>query len=84
MRRGKPSLCFWRQGVALGSRTRVARQLPDPLDFDAVWVVGLQEVTAAGDYSYAATRLDLELVNAPAWRVRVSPDFESWVVTRIQ
>ena len=57
----------------------VARQLPSPLHFEAVWVVGLQSVEA-GEYVYYATRLDLSRGHAPAWRVRIGQEFDQWQV----
>jgi hypothetical protein len=58
---------------------RVARQLPNPLYFAAVWVVGLQGVVD-GAYVYTVTRLDLSQGEPPTWRVRIAKDFESWTV----
>jgi hypothetical protein len=57
----------------------LARQLPDPLYFEAVWVVGLQGVVD-GAYVYTVTRLDLSQGDAPTWRVRIAKDFESWTI----
>lgn len=59
---------------------KVAAALPQPLHFDAVWVVGFQRF-AAGDYIYAVTRLDLRRGHAPAWWVRIASDFRSWGVS---
>ena len=61
----------------------VAEQLPDPLHFEAVWVVSLHGVEA-GEYVYNVTRLDLSRGNAPAWCVRIGEDFDSWMVTPVQ
>lgn len=61
----------------------VAKQLPETLDFAAVWVVGLQGVEA-GQYVYAVTLLDLSDGNAPAYRVRIGKDFDAWEVEEIQ
>jgi hypothetical protein len=62
---------------------RVARRLPDPLHFAAVWVVGLQGVEA-GEYVYGVTNLDLTECNAPTLLVRIKRDFGAWEVTRTQ
>jgi hypothetical protein len=62
---------------------KVAKALPQRLHFEAVWVVSLQGVFDGG-YNYGVTRLDLRRGNAPAWRVRIAPDFESWEVEPIQ
>ena len=63
--------------------SKVANALPDPLHFEAVWVVALQDVVD-GAYTYGVTRLDLRRGNAPAWRVRIAPDFGSWQVEPVQ
>ncbi|MEZ5908533.1 MAG: hypothetical protein R3D31_06995 [Hyphomicrobiaceae bacterium] len=52
----------------------VAESLPQPLQFDAVWVVALQSVED-GSYSYGVTRLDLSRGNAPIWLVQISKWF---------
>ena len=62
---------------------KVAKQLPDPLYFVAVWVVGLQGVEN-GAYIYQVTRLDLGRGNAPTWRVRIGKGFDGWEVEPIQ
>jgi len=80
---GKTLVVFQNAAGQPWKPNRVARQLPDPLHFDAVWVVGLQGVED-GSYVYQATRLDLSRGNAPAWRVRVSKDFDDWRVEPIQ
>jgi hypothetical protein len=60
---------------------RVGRALPEPLDFDAVWVVCLQGVVDGG-YTYGVTRL--ERTHSPVWRVHIAPDFGSWTVEPVQ
>ena len=60
----------------------VAHQMPSPLHFEAVWVVGLQGV-AADEYVYNVTRLDLSRNHAPAWRVSIGKEFEQWSVEPI-
>lgn len=62
---------------------RVAKQLPKTLDFDDVWVVGLQGVEE-GEYVYDITQLDVDGGDAPTWRVRIRRDFSAWQVERIQ
>ena len=59
----------------------MARELPQPLRFDNVWVAGLQRVED-GEYVYAVTQLDHR--NAPAWLVRIRPDSKDGRVTRFQ
>ena len=63
--------------------TKVARQVPEEIDFEAVWVVGLQGVKD-GEYVYGVTRLDLSRGNAPVWLVRIAKDFDGWEVEPIQ
>jgi hypothetical protein len=63
---------------------RVARALPNPLHFEAVWVVGLQKVEN-GAYIYGVTHLDVSGGNnAPTFLVRISKDFDTWEVTDLQ
>jgi hypothetical protein len=62
---------------------RVATSLPTPLDFAAVWVVGLHGVVS-GAYSYNVMQLDPAAGTADVWRVRIAADFNSWQVERIQ
>ncbi len=62
---------------------RIARALPDPLHFDAVWVVGLQAVEN-GAYIYGVTHLDLTSGDAPVFLVRIGKDFDSWEVSDLQ
>jgi hypothetical protein len=70
-------------GGAAWYPNKVAKALPVPLHLDAVWVAVLHGVVE-GSYIYGVTRLDLRHGNAPAWRVRIAPDFESWRVEPIQ
>lgn len=65
------------------SPNSVAKQLPEPLHFDAVWVVGLHDVNE-DQYSYAVTRLDLSQGNAPIWVVHIVKDFDAWTVEPLQ
>lgn len=62
---------------------RVARSLPTPLDFAAVWVVGLHGVEN-DQYSYDVMQLDAAAGTADIWRVRIAVDFNSWEVEDIQ
>jgi hypothetical protein len=62
---------------------KVAKQLPEPLHFEAVWVVGLLKAEAAG-YTYGVTRLDLRRGNAPTWMVIINKDFDAWNVMAVQ
>lgn len=62
---------------------RVAKSLPTPLDFAAVWVVGLHGVEN-NEYSYNVMQLDPAAGTADIWRVRIAADFNSWQVEPIQ
>ena len=62
---------------------RVAKQLPDPLHFEAVWVTGLHHVEA-GEYIYSVAQLDVSEGNAATWLVRIGKDFDTWEIERIQ
>jgi len=80
---GKTLIVFLEAGAGVWYPNRVAKRLPDPLLFATVWVVGLQDVKD-GEYVYGVTNLDLSAGNVPTLLVRVSRDFGSWQVTRLQ
>lgn len=61
----------------------VAKAMPNPLFFDAVWVVGFSTVQD-GSYIYSLTLLDVTDGNAPAFLVRIGPNFDAWQVEQIQ
>jgi hypothetical protein len=61
----------------------VAKALPNPLLFAAVWVVGFSMIEA-GSYIYNLTLLDVTDGNAPAFLLRITPDFDAWHVEQIQ
>lgn len=62
---------------------RVARDLPQPLHFPAIWVVGFRGLES-GDYVYHVVNLNMDEGASPVFRVRIESDFENWVVSRIQ
>ena len=80
---GKMLVVFMDAGAGQWFPNRVARELPKPLHFDGVWVVGLHRVVA-GQYDYGVTHLDLGSGNAPTLLVRIKKDFTAWEVMRIQ
>jgi hypothetical protein len=80
---GKTLVVFLNAGAGIWYPNRVAKQLPRPLDFAAVWVVGLHGGDA-GEYIYNATLLDVSEGDAPAWRVRLSEAFDAWKVDGVQ
>ena len=61
----------------------VAKGMPDPLMFDAVWVVGFSTVED-GSYAYNLTLLDASAGDAPAFLLKIVPDFDAWKVEQIQ
>jgi hypothetical protein len=63
---------------------RVLKRLTQPVHFKAIMVAALQERTPEGAYIYTLTRLDWVAGHAPAWRIRIEPDFQSWTVEVIQ
>jgi hypothetical protein len=77
---GKTLVVFLNAPNCLWYPSEVARQLPEPLHFEAVWVVGLQGAEDSA-YVYNVTRLDIRLGSPPTWWVRIAEDFESWQVS---
>jgi hypothetical protein len=61
----------------------VAKALPSPLLFAAVWVVGFSTVQDGG-HVYNLTLLDVADSDAPALLLRIAPDFDAWQVEQIQ
>jgi hypothetical protein len=61
----------------------VAKALRSPLLFGAVWVIGFSTVQE-GSYVYNLTLLDVADGNAPAFLLRIAPDFDAWQVEQIQ
>jgi hypothetical protein len=61
----------------------IAKALPNSLWFAAVWVVGFSNVEA-GSYTYNLTLLDVTDGNAPAFLLRIAPDFGACQVEQIQ
>lgn len=61
----------------------VAKALPSPLLFDAVWVVGFSMIENGG-YVYNLTLLHLTDGNVPAFLLRITPEFDAWNVEQIQ
>jgi hypothetical protein len=80
---GKTLVVFLDADAGAWFPNRVARALPQPLHFAAVWVVGLQKIDD-GAYIYGLTHLDMITGNAPTFLVRITPDFDAWEVTDVQ
>lgn len=79
---GKTLVVFLDAGLGEWFPNKIAQQLPKPLLFEAVWVVGLHAVEE-GEYIYNVTRLDLSRGRVPIWRVRINKDFDSWNVNDV-
>lgn len=74
------TLVVFAESIGEWHPTKVANSLPNPLHFDAVWVLGLKEVSSDGGYHYVITRLDLSHGNPPIWVVAIAQDFNNWTV----
>jgi hypothetical protein len=82
--RGKTLVVFLDTPAAgLWSPNEVAKALPNPLLFAAVWVVGFFTVQDRS-HIYNLTLLDVTDGNAPAFLLRITPDFDAWQVEQIQ
>jgi hypothetical protein len=80
---GKTLIVFLEGDAGEWFPSKVAQQLPDPLLFKEVWVVGLQGVFE-GEYVYNVTRLDISEGVAPVARVRLGKQFDTWAVEWFQ
>jgi hypothetical protein len=58
---------------------RLARSLPQPFNFEAVWLACFQRFESA-DRIYAVTCLDVSQGHAPIWLVRIDANFDRWAV----
>ncbi|MFM7012825.1 MAG: hypothetical protein ACKO0Z_26445 [Betaproteobacteria bacterium] len=81
--RGKQLIIFLDAAGGEWKPRRVAQQLPNPLVFADVWVVGLQPLED-GKYVYGVSQLGTPTRDAPTWIVRIDSDFRSWVVEALQ
>lgn len=80
---GKTLVVFVNADTGEWYPNRLARKLPAPLDFAAVWVISLEGVTD-GAYAYNVTHLDISEGDAPAYRVHITKDFDTWNVEVVQ
>jgi hypothetical protein len=62
---------------------RVAKAVPQPILFGAIWLVGLQAVEDA-EYVYNVIEINAENGVSYVWRVRIAASFDEWSVSRIQ
>jgi len=75
------TLVVFSEAVGRWFPNRVGRAIAGNHQFEAVWALGL-ESAEGGQYSYWVTRLEPD--HAPAWRVVLSKDFDSWTVAPVQ
>lgn len=80
---GKTLVVFLDAGAGEWFSNRVVRQLPAPLLFAAVWVVGLHDVED-GAYLYNVVSLDKCHRDTPVLRVQIDKSFDTWSVVRVQ
>jgi hypothetical protein len=80
---GKTLVVFLDAAAGEWHPNKVARELPNPLLFSAIWVVGLYGVQD-DEYVYGVTLLDVSNGNAPTFLVRINKTFDAWDVTDIQ
>ena len=80
---GKTLVVFLNAGGGEWFPNKVAKNLPDNLYFESVWVVCLQS-EKIGAYIYGVTLLDLSQGNTPIWLVRIGKYFNSWDVDKVQ
>ena len=80
---GKKLVVFLNAGDGSWIPNSTTAQLPEPLHFEDVWVVGLLRVEA-GKYVYGVSQLRIVGGNAPTWSVEIGTNFDTWQVKRIQ
>lgn len=78
---GKALIVFLNKAGDKWCPNRVARKLPQQLDFASIWVIGLQRVIE-DEYYYNVTKLDTN--RSPVWRIKINKNFDAWEVSRIQ
>jgi hypothetical protein len=74
--RGKTLIVFC-EAVASWFPDHIGRAVEGIHSFEAIWALGLEDVE---DQRYVYWVTKIEPVNSPAWRVRLSSDFDAWVV----
>jgi hypothetical protein len=78
------SFVIFNEADGYWSPSKVARQIAGTHHFDSVWVIGLEAVyNALRKYRYHVTELNSSAV-CPICVVKISDDFKSWTVDRIQ
>lgn len=80
---GKTLVIFLLTGGGKWFPTKLAKELPEPLLFDAAWVVSFDGPDTE-KYAYSVTRLDITQGQAPVWRIVINEKFDAWRVEAIQ
>jgi hypothetical protein len=81
--RGKTLVVFLDASCGEWHPNKVAKDLADPLFFEAVWVVCFQKIDGE-DYIEGVIHLDLSRGAVPMFNMRIAGDFKSWKVSRTQ
>ena len=79
---GKILIVFLGSGGGAWYPDMLSKRLPEDMDFEAIWVVGLLEAVG-GAYTYAATRVD-GLGTTPKWRIRITRGFDDRSVKSVR
>lgn len=82
---GKTLIVFLNKSAGNWYPNRVAGNLNQSIDFDSIWVIGLQN-TVEGKYLYNITRIFPvgRPVWCPIWQVSINKNFDGWSVKQIQ
>jgi len=80
---GKTLVVFLNGSGGVWIPNTVTKGLPEPLNFEAVWVVSTHGMDE-GRYVYGVSALEMVEGNAPTWLVRIGEDFNAWEVMRVQ
>ncbi|MBK8009106.1 MAG: hypothetical protein IPK23_12300 [Rhizobiales bacterium] len=81
--KGKTLIVFINAGGGAWHPNLVRKELPDPLHFGAVWIVGLMRVENK-NYTYAVTSMEDTSGDAPIFAINIADDFDDWTVEKIQ
>ncbi|STX27533.1 Uncharacterised protein [Legionella beliardensis] len=77
---GKTLMVFLNRRGDSWCPNRLASKLPK-IDFNSVWVVGLQEVVN-DSYCYNLTQLISGI--SPIWKIKIQKAFDDWIIDKIQ
>ena len=79
---GKQLVVLLDDGRGQWHPNEAAKNLPVPLLFENVWVVGLQHLDDG--YCYGISQLCSSYGNTPTWLLTIEKNFSKWKVKRIQ